>query len=181
MEVLTNSLTTTNTTTTTITTPNIEERGHTIVSIILMSVISCALFMFLIFIFYIMSIKYSEYMDSRRLNIQINNYIKKSTQNFSKLYEEKNELSEKNCCICLDNKSKIEENSEDEFESENEENSEDELDNKLDSYNENNNIIVSLKCGHYFHKNCIDKWFSICNKEGNSINCPICRNNFNNV
>ena len=61
--------------TSTTTTHDIEERGYTTISIILMSVISCALFMFLIFfIFYVVSIKYSEYMDSRRLNIQINNY-----------------------------------------------------------------------------------------------------------
>ena len=84
MEVLTTSITSTTTT------HDIEERGYTTISIILMSVISCALFMFLIFfIFYVVSIKYSEYMDSRRLNIQINNYIKTSTQNFNKLYKEK--------------------------------------------------------------------------------------------
>lgn len=155
MEVLKTSLTITTTTTT----PDIEKKGNIIVSIIFMSVILFALFMFLIFILYMISIKYSEYINSRRLNIQVNNYKKKSTQNFNKLYKEKNELSDINCCICLNNKCEDKENSED----------------------KENNIIVSLKCGHDFHKKCIDKWFLICKKEKNNIHCPICRNNLNNV
>lgn len=28
-----------------------------------------------------------------------------------------------------------------------------------------------FKCGHYFHKNCIDKWF----KETLSLKCPYCK------
>jgi len=34
------------------------------------------------------------------------------------------------------------------------------------------------KCKHQFHKKCIDKWFST-NVE--KMNCPICRENYNNV
>lgn len=32
-----------------------------------------------------------------------------------------------------------------------------------------------LKCNHVYHKKCIDKWLYISYKNGNSINCPICR------
>lgn len=34
------------------------------------------------------------------------------------------------------------------------------------------------KCKHQFHKKCIDKWFS---KNVESMNCPICRENYNNI
>lgn len=37
-----------------------------------------------------------------------------------------------------------------------------------------NNDLKSLKCGHYFHKNCIDSWLKI-----NPI-CPYCREYTNN-
>ena len=71
MEVLKTSLTITTTTTT----PDIKKKGNIIISIIFMSVILFAL-LCLIFILYIISIKYSEYINSRRLNIQVNNYKK---------------------------------------------------------------------------------------------------------
>ena len=39
----------------------------------------------------------------------------------------------------------------------------------LDNYTNNNNNIGTLQCNHYFHKECIDKWFK------RSTVCPICR------
>lgn len=39
----------------------------------------------------------------------------------------------------------------------------------LDKFNDTDKVIV-LKCKHYFHKNCIEKWFE------EQSTCPICRN-----
>ena len=36
------------------------------------------------------------------------------------------------------------------------------------------NLII-LKCDHYFHEGCIKKWLV------RNLNCPICRNNFNEI
>ena len=40
-------------------------------------------------------------------------------------------------------------------------------------------IITMLKCGHYFHKKCINIWFETTNYEihiyNNSNKCPYCR------
>lgn len=58
-------------------------------------------------------------------------------------------------------------------------------DKKSEDYNIKNCVIcfddinydnlAILKCNHYFHEDCIKKWFE------SNLNCPICRNNFNNV
>jgi len=44
------------------------------------------------------------------------------------------------------------------------------------NYKENEYKRVLKKCGHYFHKKCIDKWFC---KNKDNMNCPICRENYN--
>ena len=41
----------------------------------------------------------------------------------------------------------------------------------LDSFNKKNLIRSMITCDHYFHKECIDKWFITSGK----IKCPICR------
>jgi len=45
-------------------------------------------------------------------------------------------------------------------------------------YKENEYQRILGNCGHYFHKKCIDKWFK---KNEDSMNCPICRKNYNKV
>jgi len=45
----------------------------------------------------------------------------------------------------------------------------------LDNYKVNE-YKRELKCGHVFHKKCIDKWFK---KRSDNKSCPLCRNNYN--
>ena len=40
----------------------------------------------------------------------------------------------------------------------------------------NNTKVVTLECGHKFHKNCIIKWFTTQIETGNHPSCPSCRN-----
>jgi len=44
---------------------------------------------------------------------------------------------------------------------------------KVDQYKR-----VLDKCGHCFHKKCVDKWFR---KNQGKMNCPVCRTNYNKV
>lgn len=36
----------------------------------------------------------------------------------------------------------------------------------------NNGVIRKLRCGHRFHNDCVDNWFS---NNQNNKNCPVCR------
>ncbi len=42
--------------------------------------------------------------------------------------------------------------------------------------NLNNRKVVTLECGHKFHKSCIIKWFTVQIETGNHPSCPSCRN-----
>ena len=46
----------------------------------------------------------------------------------------------------------------------------------FDNYKPNECVRKLNKCGHIFHKKCIDKWFY---KNEYNMNCPICRTNYN--
>ena len=39
----------------------------------------------------------------------------------------------------------------------------------------NNKTVVKLKCGHYYHKKCITKWFTEQVATGHTPSCPSCR------
>ena len=32
-----------------------------------------------------------------------------------------------------------------------------------------------LKCGHTFHKKCVDRWFRLLSQDDKDLSCPICR------
>ena len=38
--------------------------------------------------------------------------------------------------------------------------------------------ITLLKCGHCYHKDCIEKWYTVGMKKGKNT-CPLCRAEFN--
>jgi len=46
----------------------------------------------------------------------------------------------------------------------------------FDTFKQKEHKRVLSKCGHYFHKKCIDKWFI---KNKRMMNCPLCRTNYN--
>ena len=136
------------TNTTTIITTIDDDNGFTILSIILLIMISIALFLLVIATGYIIIVEIRDCIVKKSRVIEINHYIYNSSKNFNPLYNQPDKSTDQLCTICLDSSDKN---------------------------------LISLNCGHNFHKSCIDKWFYKCNIENHKLECPMCRGVFDNV
>ena len=44
---------------------------------------------------------------------------------------------------------------------------------------DDNGIVVKIKCGHFFHRDCLQRWV-MSRHQMSCIKCPVCRTRFNN-